>query len=204
MDSSEPKPLILSGDLESFFKEEVSDASSKIGVSIPETIEYYLVNLLCEYSSRQVEPLHSDEPLAFMYKRALEATTLEQMSLLKDLGDQSLYLAGFFEEYVCNSLVDTEYYIAMGGQAYSSLRTVVKTKRSGSKVGYLYGELARTFGDLVGILNYVSDTLRRSTGDEGLLKLYARWMDTGCPKLHKELLEQGLLTSFGLPDDAVQ
>ena len=197
--------LILSADLEGFFHEQVSDARQSLGIELTDHLEYYLVNLLCDFSHRASGPVPGDEPLALLYKRALEAEVLERISLLKDLGDLSLYVSGFFVEYVERSLVDINYYISMGGNAYHSLGDLMGRQRSGRSVADVYRELADRFEQLVDVLNRVSDSSReRSDGDAGLVKLYERWLETGDPKLHKQLLEKGLVTAFSSPSEYEQ
>jgi len=70
--------------------------------------------------------------------------------LLKDLGDLSLYVAGFFAEFIERSLVDKSYYIAMGGSAYSDLSGLIGMQRQGEVFAKLYVELAQKFSELVG------------------------------------------------------
>jgi len=197
--------VILSSDLEGFFLEQVSGARQSLGIQMTDHLEYYLVNLLCDFSHRTSAPVPGDEPLALLYKRALEAEVLERISLLKDLGDLSLYVAGFFVEYIERSLVDINYYISMGGNAYNSLGDLVGRQRSGRTVADVYRELADRFEHLVDVLNCVSDSSReRSNGDSELLKLYERWLESGDPKLHKQLLDKGLVTAFSNPSEYEQ
>ncbi len=197
--------VILSADLEGFFHEQVSDARQSLGIELTDHLEYYLVNLLCDFSHRASAPLPGDEPLALLYKRALEAEMLERISLLKDLGDLSLYVSGFFEEYIERSLVDINYYMSMGGNAYKSLGDLMGRQRSGRSVADVYRELADRFEHLVNVLNRVSDSSReRSNGDAELVKLYERWLETGDPRLHKQLLEKGLVTAYSSPSEYEQ
>ena len=130
---------------------------------------------------------------------------LERISLLKDLGDLSLYVSGFFVEYIERSLVDINYYISMGGNAYKSLGDLMGRQRSGRSVGEVYRALADRFEHLVNVLNRVSDSSReRTNGDAELVKLYERWLETGDPRLHKQLLEKGLVTAFSSPSEYEQ
>ena len=69
--------VILKHDLTEFFRDEISEAQSHLGIELSQLIEFYLVNLLCEYTRTGATPLPGDEPLALLYKRALEATAAE-------------------------------------------------------------------------------------------------------------------------------
>ena len=99
--------------------------------------------------------------------------------------------------------VDVDYYISMGGTAYNSLGNIVRGGRVQSQ-GFadVYYELAERFSQLVVVLNQVSNWMvSAQASDIELLKLYSRWLRTRNPKIHKLLLEKGLLTSLDLPPD---
>ena len=194
---SEAGGLIVSSDLEGFFREQVTDARNELGIELQEMVEYYLVNLLCDYSNPGDHQSLGDEPLALIYKRALEADAVDRISILKDLGDGALYTAGFFVESIQKSVVDVDYYITMGGHAYSSLGNLVSGYARGNTFSEIYKELADAFPSLVHVLNFVSGVSRESKNeDTELLKLYEKWVTTRDPRLYQQLLEKGLLTAF--------
>ncbi len=194
---SEAGGLIVSSDLEGFFREQVTDARNELGIELQEMVEYYLVNLLCDYSSPGDNQSLGDEPLALIYKRALEADAVDRISILKDLGDGALYTAGFFVESIQKSVVDVDYYITMGGHAYSSLGNLVSGYARGNTFSEIYKELADSFPALVNVLNFVSGVSRESKSEDAeLLKLYEKWVTTRDPRLYQQLLEKGLLTAF--------
>jgi len=189
--------LIVSSDLEGFFREQVTDARNELGIELQEMVEYYLVNLLCDFSSPGDHQSLGDEPLALIYKRALEADAVDRISILKELGDGALYTAGFFVESIQKSVVDVDYYITMGGHAYSSLGNLVSGYARGNTFSEIYRELADSFPALVNVLNFVSGMSRESKSEDAeLLKLYEKWVTTKDPRLYQQLLEKGLLTAF--------
>ena len=198
--------VILSTDLSEFFRTEVMAARDEVGVKMSDLTEFYIVNLLCEFSKRQQgQSVPGAEPLAFMYKRAAEADLAERAHLLKDLGDVALYVAGFFTDFIDRSLVDVDYYIGMGGTAYSDLSGLVGSQRHGETFAELYSQLAVKFTDLVDVLNQVSDRSHvKSDSDADLLKMYDRWARTGSTRIRKLLLERGLIAQDGLPTEYVQ
>jgi hypothetical protein len=194
--------LILSNDLGEFFKRELSEAESALGIEVSELAECYLVNLLCDYSKRGHNPELGEKPLALQYKRALEAMPAERFHLLKSLGDESLYVAGFFSEFIERSLVDVSYYISMGGNAYGSLSELVGWQRHGSTFARLYEQLATRFPQLVDLLNQVSDRARSKVEDNNdLLKVYERWLRTRSVRLQRILHERGFFVRDVLPDE---
>ncbi len=197
--------VILSNDLGEFFRKEVTDARDSLGIELTELAEYYVVNLLCDYSSGARAPGLGDDPLALQYKRALEATPAQRFQLLKSLGDESLYVAGFFAESIERSLVDVGYYISMGGHAYGSLSDMMGAQRHGATFAELYEQLATRFPELVDLLNEVSDRTRSNAEDNhDLLRIYERWLKTGNARLQRALHERGLFVRDRLPDDYEQ
>jgi len=193
--------LILSKDLGEFFRKEVSTAQTSLGIGLSELTEYYLVNLLCDFSRGPRAPELGHEPLALQYKRALEARPGERFHLLKNLGDESLYVAGFFAESIERSLVDVGYYISMGGNAYGSLSEMMGAQRNGATFAELYEELAEGFPGLVDLLNEVADRARaKAEDDHDLLKIYERWLRTGSTRAQRQLHERGLFVRDGSDD----
>lgn len=198
--------VIVSKDLTEFFRNEISTARCDLGIQLNELVEYYVVRLLCDFSRPETTQLPGDEPLALMYKRALESSLPEQAQLLKNLGDAALYIAGFFTEFIERSLVDLDYYISMGGNAYNRLSELVGGQRHGETFGDLYMQMGRRFTELVDLLNEVAERAQ-TTGDRhsDLLRLYDRWARTKSQRIHKLLIEKGLIPSpNGLPTDYTQ
>jgi hypothetical protein len=194
--------LIVRHDLRGFFREEVLAAKTSLRVPIPETTEFYLVQLLCDFSSRKDDRTPTEEPLAFLYKRATESIAAEQVQCYKNLGDVALYVAGYFTDFIEGSMVDVDYYISMGGTAYNSLASLVGSQRHGGQFAELYGQLARQFTELVDVLNVVASRASSKGGKDGdLLKLYDRYARTGSAHLRRQLLARGMLPQTGLPTD---
>ena len=194
--------LIAGGDLKEFFKQEIDDARVDLGMQLQPLTEYYLVNLLVEYSHcAPSKAVPGDEPLALLYKRALDATPAERVQLLRNLGDVALYVSGFFSESIERSMVDLDYYISMGGNAYNSLSNMMASRRHGETFAEVYCKLAGRFAELVDLLMEVADRSRtKSAGkDVDLLRVYDLWARTGSERSRKILLEKGLVPQQGIP-----
>ncbi len=198
--------LITNCELGEFFRQEVTEAKDSLKIKLGETAEFYLVNLLCDYSRRERAPGLAEEPLAFLYKRAVEATRSERLQLFKNLGDVALYMAGFFADFVERSLVDVGYYISMGGTAYGNVSALAGGKRNGDDFARLFDELAARFTELVDLFNQIAERSRgKSDRDADLLKLYDRWLRTGSERVRRLLAERGLVPpTDGLSTDYVQ
>jgi hypothetical protein len=127
-----------------------------------------------------------------MLADALDApTALARQRALQRLGDVSLFVAGFFARSFARKLVDIDYHIAMGGNAYSSLADTMQRSMSGRTIAGIYAELARNFQRLVDALNEVSEMSYRHT-DADVLRLYEIWLKTGSRRAH------GLLQQLGV------
>jgi hypothetical protein len=203
---SESDGLIVDASLGEFFRDEIAEARKRLGVRMIDSVEFYLVNLLCDYIHSGVRPLPGQEPLAFHYKRALEATEVgDQIQHLRDLGDVALYSAGFFEESIESSLVDVDYYVSMGGSAYQNLAGIIGNQRNGEVFAEMYQSMGADFPSLVGVLKHLEEgQLARSGSHHNLLKLYTRWLKTGQPRLYQLLLEQGFVNAFKPPKEKIQ
>ncbi len=198
--------MILSASVQEYFRNEVSDARSSLGIDFSDGVESYLVNLLSEFTHRDSRPEFGEEPLAMLYKRALDSgDELSRISHLRYLGDEALYLSGFFLAFIQRSIVDLSYYVSMGGGAYGSVGDLVGTRLNGNQHARLYWDMADGFENLVAVLNRIARSSNiANTDNSGLLKLYEQWLNTGCEHSQKALVENGMLTSFSDPDETLQ
>ena len=189
--------LVAVSSLREFFRDSFHAASEHQHLDIDEQAEQYVVNLLTMFA--RAEALYEStpegpriRPLAHMLADALDApTALARQRSLQRLGDVSLFIAGFFARSFACRLIDVDYHIAMGGNAYSSLADTMQRSVSGRCVAAIYSQLARKFQPLVDALNEVSEMSYRHT-DADILRLYELWMKTGSPRAH------GLLNKLGV------
>lgn len=193
----ERPPILTATNLREYFRDMLEVALQRQQLQVAQDTEFYLVNLLSEFlSTESLFPSAegsqnlADEPLAFMLKRAQEQQGFERIRELKRLGDTSLYISGFFGDSLGSKLVDVDYYVAMGGRAYSALSEMFH----GDNVGPLYEELSVKFLRLVDLLGEVSDRTVFKT-NQGLVRLYERYIKTGSERVAKLLVEQGVLPS---------
>jgi len=185
--------LVAVSSLREFFRDAFHAASERQHLDIDEQAEQYVVNLLTMFS--RAEALYEQtpeglriKPLAHMLADALEApTAAARQRSLQRLGDVSL----FFAQSFARKLIDIDYHIAMGGNAYSSLADTLQRSVSGRSIAAIYAQLASKFQPLVDALNDVSEMSYQHT-DADILRLYEIWMKTGSPRAH------GLLKKLGV------
>jgi hypothetical protein len=189
--------LVAVSSLREFFRDAFHAASEHQHLDIDEQAEQYVVNLLTMFSradalyERTAEGLRI-KPLAHMLAEALEAPTAHaRQRSLQRLGDVSLFVAGFFARSFARKLIDVDYHIAMGGNAYSSLADTLQRSMSGRSVASIYVQLSQKFQRLVDALNEISEMSYQHT-DADILRLYEMWMKTGSPRAH------GLLNKLGV------
>lgn len=180
-----------------FFREHVTRAASNQNIAIEPDIEFYVVNLLCEFINHnklatltgEMDPM--DTPLAIMLKRALEAPTTEKTKIFKYLGDTSLYFAGFFQDYFNRKCFDIGYYITLGSTAYGNLSGIMRDQHADAHFSHFYSDLSAKFGDLVEIVAEVSDATNTNRSED-LLAIYERWMETNSDRLRRSLERAGI------------
>jgi hypothetical protein len=189
--------LVAVSSLREFFRDAFHAASEHQRLDIDEQAEAYVVNVLTMFSRADALYEKTPEglrirPLAHMLADALDApSAVARQRALQRLGDVSLFIAGFFARSFARKLIDIDYHIAMGGNAYSSLADTMPRSGSGRSTAAVYAELARKFQPLVDALNEVSEMSYRHT-DADILRLYEIWMKTGSARAHALLRSLGV------------
>jgi hypothetical protein len=197
MQAMRDRSLVAVSSLREFFRDAFHEATEHQHLDIDEQSEQYVVNLLTMFSRADALYEKTPEglrirPLAHMLAEALEAPSASaRQRALQRLGDVSLFIAGFFARSFARKMIDIDYHIAMGGNAYSSLADTMQRSVSGRCVAAIYAQLAQKFQRLVDALNEISETSYRHT-DADILRLYEIWMKTGSARAH------GLLKQLGV------
>src|SRR3989338_8022637 len=133
--------LTLSTNMQEYFKEGLSSVIRNFSHDFSDELQSYLVCLLCEFA--RTERVYAginfgEEPiLVLLWERALESPLPEANRIFKQIGDSILYLSGYFGEKTQASGVSNNYYVALGGQAYSQLAQNTQVA--------IYEELSKTF-----------------------------------------------------------
>jgi hypothetical protein len=176
-----------------FFKEQVEGAMERQRLKTSEWTAYYVVKLLAGFvAAERGEAAFDGEPLGVRLVRALQADGAAQREALRSVGDASLFLAGFFSDSLNRRLVDSDYYIALGANAYGRLAA-----RDRDAFADVFGEMADKFVPLVDVLAEVSDRASLGSNRE-LLRLYDRWLRTGSRRDEELLAERGLVPNASL------
>src|SRR5882672_869166 len=108
--------VTLAASVDEFFHEVVTDALSAVDLEASEPASWYLVGLLGDFTKARL----TDEPLGLKLATPAEDAGA-RVKNLKQVGDTSLYVAGFFADSLSRSLVDVDYYVGIGQSAYAQL-----------------------------------------------------------------------------------
>lgn len=178
-----------------YFRELVESALTRQQLRPHELTSYYLVDLLCRFvrPDRRI-PFADDtaEPLALRLGRALESGGMEQRARLRNLGDFSLFMSGFFSDSLSRRSVDIDYYVSMGEYAYGSL-----SRRDQDALGDVFAELASKFVPFMDVLSMVSEQAgARSSVD--VLRIYEKWLRTGSARDGQRLADQGIVPNASI------
>ena len=182
-----------------FFKELVDGALAHQRLAANELTAYYVVQLLANFVERPATGDGDDsEPLAVRLARALEAGGTRQRTSLKQIGDVSLFVSGFFADSLNRKIVDVDYYVSIGGYAYTAL-----SRRETHTFSPVFAELAEKFVGFVDVLSEVSERTSCASNAD-LLRLYEKWLKTGSRRSGQLLVERGFVPNASIKPNLIQ
>lgn len=191
--------LITNLNVNEYFNDAIHDAISHQRVGLNDETVVYIVNLLTYYMlSENIFEADSEglssKPLAFIYKDAVEAASIEERNThLRKLGDTALFTSGFFAASLERSMVGVDYFISMGGNAYSSLANKTPRTVPDKSLREVFTDLGEHFMNYVDVLTEVSES-SDLVDDRDVLSLYESWQNTGSDYARQRLQENGILT----------
>lgn len=172
-----------------FFRELVESAMQNQRVSAHELTSFYVVNLLTGFVHREgCGAADDDEALGPRLAKALQAAGNAQRDGLRQVGDRSLFISGFFSDSLNRSLVDVDYYIRLGACAYRSLAR----QDEGGALGDVFDELSDKFTTFVDVLGEVSERTSLASNAD-ILRLYEKWLRTGSRRSGNLLASRGIV-----------
>jgi hypothetical protein len=173
--------VIAHASVDEFFHEVVTDALAAVKLDAPEPVEWYLVSLLGEFTRGRI----LDEPLALKLAET-QVQPGERVRCLKQVGDTSLYVSGFFAESLGRKLIDADYYATIGATAYLEL-----AGRLGGSLTEVYRALADRFPSFVEVLAEIRRRVDFATPD--IVRLYEQWLRTRDGWIERKLRAFGVL-----------
>lgn len=200
-DDESGRPLVTtSTSVREYFEDALQSAMDRQKVSADSATTHYIVGLLSGFTRSEELFENSPEgpsvrPLTSIYYEALAAASPgSRNEALRRLGDTALFISGVFADSLNRKLVDVDYYIAMGGNAYGHLSETAPATPRHSALSKIFGELAAKFPEFVDVLGELSDSTHLSSGRD-ILRLYEVWLRTGSNRAARRLREVGIQPS---------
>lgn len=194
--------VVASPNVREFFMDSVDTALERQRVVADDHTIHYLVNMLTLFTRADELYANAPEgrrlpPLATMLVEAVEAPSARDSDrALQRLGDVALFMAGFFPDFFARRPIDVDYYINMGGAAYSTLADRSRCDSYGRALAETFAELADKFAAFVDVIGEIADLGRRYTPRD-ILRLYELWLATGSPRARSRLDALGVPVSPG-------
>jgi hypothetical protein len=179
-----------------YFKELVDGALARQQIGAGELTAFYVVRLLAGFVQQPADP--DEQPLALRLARALDTGGVRQRTNLRQIGDCSLFISGFFSDSLRRKLVDVDYYVSIGGIAYATLG-----RSDTDTFSPVFAELAEKFVGFVDVLSEVSERTSCSSNVD-VLRLYERWLKTGSSRSGQLLIERGVVPNASLKTTRIQ
>ncbi len=192
-------PIAITDSLSSYFQGVVVDAIKSQGVDASPAARTYVVELLAAFAKPD-DAVGSalSQPVTFLLRDAMQAHGSDRFKRLQNLGDGVLYAVGFFGDSL--ERADKRYFVYVGSSAYGHAADMLG-KTGGPSV---LGELATGFDAFASVLTEVSDWVmaQSARGEQGIVKLYERWLKRNSPALASGLAERGIVPTRGTRGDA--
>ena len=182
-----------------YFKELVETAIEHQHVAVRDVTSFYLVNLLTGFVQfDRSSATTADEPLGIRLARALQTGGSRQRNGLREVGDLSLFISGFFADSLTRSLVDVDYYIQLGEVAYGSL-----ARHGDPTLADVFDELAEKFTACVDVLGEVSERSALASNSD-VLRLHEKWIRTRSRRSGDLLVERGIVPNYSASSRLIQ
>jgi hypothetical protein len=182
-----------------YFRELVESAMQHQHLAAGELTSFYLVNLLAGFVHFDRSAGAGDEePLGVRFVKALQEDGVRQRDGLRQVGDQSLFVSGFFADSLNRSLVDIDYYMQLGEYAYGSL-----ARQGDGTFGDVFDELAAKFPAFVDVLGEVSERTALASNTD-LLRLYEKWLRTKSRRSGDLLAARGIVPNASVGTRFIQ
>jgi len=196
MDAEDGPKLTLSPvNLDDYFREGLNEAARHQRIELDDPTREYLVQLLTSFSGRSAlltDDLDDlmNEPIGMQVLKAMQAPPTKRFQTLKQLGDYSLYMTGFFSDSITRTLNDEKYFIDLGQGAYRGAASSLSRGGEENPFRRLLNDLGERFVHFVDLLNDVSE--RCFNREQDVMRLYDRFTATGSPRVAARLAQMGV------------
>ncbi len=178
-----------------YFRELVESAMLAQRVQAQELTSFYVVNLLAGFVNGSGQ---DDKPLCIKLGEALQTAGIKRRKDLRIVGDQSLFVAGFFSDSLNRGHVSIDYYISLGEHAYWSL-----ARHADHSLVDVFDELSNKFTIFVDVLGEISERTSL-TSNADVLHLYEKWLRTGSRRSANLLAARGIVPNPAIGSRFIQ
>lgn len=189
--ANSPARVRVEPSLPDYFRRRLHCGARRLRPAPHEDTLWYLGEMMYRFSRSEYFFDHQDgrlgtRPLALLYGDALATTDpRHRCLLLQRLGEMALFLGAFFPERYARRGIHRDYFVGMGSAAYDYLSERARQHR------HIYRELT---GSFVHMLELVAQAGSHGgePASQQLLRIYARWLETGDPALAMQLRRLGV------------
>lgn len=187
----------LFGDARAWFYERLTGCMASRGVKAEPGTVFYLVELLANLGTTSRHD--RGRPLALLLADASGATGAERLRRFRELGDEALYVGGFFADHLEHRGVSADYVNRLGASAYETASRLATRSATEATRADVYRELASLFSPLTKVLDDVRESTALRTPQD-IVRLYDKFRRTGSPRIAERLGAEGLYpTTPGKP-----
>jgi hypothetical protein len=184
--------------VDEFFCEVVSNAVAEQGYDATLESKAYVTALLVDYATPHGARDFLRQPMGTSLLLAMQSHSADRFNRLRAVGDEALFVSGFFSDHLSQRGVELSYASDLGSVAYDAAAQLLRRIHT-SKAPDVFSELASKFGMFVELLHVVSDSLQAQAArsQTSLLDLYERWCRSGSTKLGEALVQRGIMPLGG-------
>jgi hypothetical protein len=178
--------LSTHGNLFDFFHERVDHAVSECHVPVSRDGVYYITNLLVERSRARSR---SEATRRSPFRGAL-APQAEAVRVYRELGDEALYVSGFFRQSLERRIVGSATTRTWGQRSVRHALAALQSSRGRGRSGAGLLRAGREFVGCSEALAQIREGMRGKS-DQDIIALYERWLSTGDQHAAARLRELG-------------
>ena len=167
--TSKRSELVLQSSLQTFFFDHLNGVNQKSSHPLPKEMVYYS-SIVMErfgesknYFQQSAEGKLSEKILGEKFLKSTSLPKNRQINELKDIGDTSLFLCGYFSDSLNRKIVDTGYYRQIGSASYKKLNIFLPSL---FELENFYESVAKLFDTLAAMMSIVAQSFLSKTDEE--------------------------------------
>ena len=157
MDEKHQNGIILESSLQTFFFDELTSLNKKSSSPLPNETIFYSSQVLDRLADtfklfEENEGRLENKVLGIKLMELANKKKRDQKRTLRDVGETSLIVCGFFSESLKKKLVDVDYYLSLGAMAYKQLNHFIP---SFMDVPHFYEQFSEQFPQMTNLMSFL-------------------------------------------------